>query len=96
MIKKTIVALGAASLVLLGGGLAGAQTAISATTTSNPQGDKLASSYASFAGSPANAQSLVNGLRTGSSITLGPSVTGPNANAPAASLPNGAGNSPKS
>jgi hypothetical protein len=59
LIKKTIVALGAASLVLLGGGLAGAQTATTATatatttttTTSNPQGDKLAASYASFAGS---------------------------------------------
>ena len=85
LIKKTIVALGAASFVLLAGGLVGAQTATgtatTTTTTTNTAGDKLASSFSSFAGSDKNAQSLVNGLRTSSTITL-ESTTG----APSASL----------
>ena len=79
LIKKTLVALGAASAVLLSGGLVAAQTAAGTATTTastNPEGAKLASSYASFAGSQTNAQSLVNGLRTGSSITLGSSEIG--------------------
>lgn len=90
LIKKTIIALGAASVVLLGSGLVGAQTATGTATTTastNPEGAKLASSYSSFAGSQTNAESLVNGLRMGStSITLGPSPTGPNSTAPAASF----------
>ncbi|WP_309678765.1 hypothetical protein [Polaromonas sp.] len=89
LLKKTLVAFGTAGLVLLGGGPAGAQAATTATTpssTSNPQGDRLTARYSGFAGSQANAQSLVSGLRTGSSITLAPSATGPNAGAPAASF----------
>ena len=88
--KKTIAALAAASAVLLfGSGLALAQTAndgTASTTITSPEGARMASSYSSFAGSLENAQSLVNGLRTGNSITLGPSLTGPNATAPSASL----------
>src|SRR3990167_10073279 len=84
-IKKTIIALGVASAVLLSGAPLWAQTATSTTTTtSNTAGDKLASTYSSFAGSPANAQALVSGLRTSSDITLSASPTGPNPNAPSA------------
>jgi hypothetical protein len=79
-ISKTLVALAASSTVLLCGGSAFAQT------SSNPEGARLASSYSAFAGSPENARAMVDGLRTGTTITLGPSLTGPNATAPAASL----------
>jgi hypothetical protein len=79
-ISKTLVALAASSTIVLCGGSAFAQT------TSNPEGARLAASYSAFAGSPENARSMVNGLRTGTAITLGPSLTGPNATAPAASL----------
>ena len=88
--KKTISALATASAVLLfGSELVLAQTAkdgTASTTSTSPEGARLASSYSFFAGSLENAQSLVNGLRTGNSITLGPSLTGPNATAPSASL----------
>jgi len=78
---KTLASLAAGSAVLLCGGLAQAQQ-----TSSNAEGARLAASYSSFAGSPENARSMVEGLRTGTSITLGPSLTGPNATAPSASL----------
>ncbi|MFZ2296164.1 MAG: hypothetical protein WAW46_14150, partial [Polaromonas sp.] len=68
MIKKTIVALGVASVVLLGGGLVSAQVATGSTATTasaNKEGARLASSYSSFAGSQINADSLVSGLSTG-------------------------------
>jgi len=77
---KTLVSLAAGAAVLLCGGLAQAQT------TGNTEGAKLAASYSAFAGSPENARSMVEGLRTGTQITLGPSLTGPNATAPSASL----------
>lgn len=80
-IPKTLIAAAASSAALLCGSLAQAQTA-----TSNPEGARLAASYSAFAGSPENARSMVEGLRTGTPITLGPSLTGPNATAPAASL----------
>lgn len=79
-LSKTLVALAASSAILLCGGPAFAQT------TPNPEGARLAANYSAFAGSPENARSMVNGLRTGTAITLGPSLTGPNATAPAASL----------
>ena len=79
-ISKTLVALAVSSAVMLCGGPAFAQT------TPNPEGARLAANYSAFAGSPENARSMVNGLRTGTAITLGPSLTGPNATAPAASL----------
>lgn len=44
-------------------------TAPSPATASKPT-EKLVSSFSDFSGSPANAASLVNGLRTGSAITL--------------------------
>lgn len=78
--RKTLISLAAGSAVLLCGGLAPAQT------TGNPEGAKLAANYSAFAGSPENARSMVEGLRTGTQITLGPSLTGPNTTAPSASL----------
>jgi len=78
--RRTLVSLAAGSAVLLCGGLAQAQT------TSNTEGARLAANYSAFAGSPENARSMVEGLRTGTNITLGPSLTGPNATAPSASL----------
>ena len=89
-LPKTLIAVAAGSAALLCGGLLQAQTAAKAgatsTAASNTEGARLASSYSAFAGSPENARALVDGLRTGTSITLGPSLTGPNATAPAASL----------
>lgn len=84
LIKKTVVALGAASLVLLAGGLASAQTttgttSATTTTSTNKEGARLASSYSSLAGSPENANSLVSGLRTSSTISLSASPTNPTA-----------------
>ena len=97
LIKKTIVALGAASFVLLAGGLVGAQTATgtattSTSTTTNKEGDRLASSYSSLAGSPENAISLVNGLRTSSVIELSASPTAPSASVSPATGKMGWGN----
>lgn len=83
LIKQTITIVATATAMLLAGGLAlAAQT----TATGNPEGARLASRYSAFAGSPQNAESLVEGLRTGTPISLSPSPTGPNATAPAASL----------
>src|SRR5215469_11603562 len=50
------------------------------TTTAGREGDKLADSYATFAGSETNAQALVNGLRDGKTVTL---VTPATATSPA-------------
>ncbi|MHB1200147.1 MAG: hypothetical protein ACYCZ6_11430 [Polaromonas sp.] len=80
LIKKTLVALGVAGTVLFSG------TSIWAQAATSTAGDKLASTYSSFAGSPVNAQALVSGLRTSSAITLSASPTGPNPNAPSATV----------
>ena len=48
-----------------------------APTTASQPTDKLVSSFSGFTGSPENAASLVNGLRTGAAITLsGPTGSG--------------------
>lgn len=47
------------------------------SATSNTEAGKLATTYSSFAGSDANAQALVNGLRDGTSITLNTTTTNP-------------------
>jgi hypothetical protein len=64
-----------------GGGLAAAQTTASTTqaAAATAPKDKLVSSFSGFAGSEENAASLVNGLRSGSPVTLsnaGPGGTG--------------------
>lgn len=73
-----------AGLALIGAaGLAAAQTPPPPETTPPPPAtaatptSKLVSSFSSFAGSEENAASLVNGLRTGSAITLTGTSTGP-------------------
>jgi hypothetical protein len=89
MIKKTMIAIAAAGTLLLTTGFAQAQTVTAGTTISksaNPEGARIAASFSGFAGSPENAESMVQGLRTGTSITLGPSATGPNSTAPSAGL----------
>ena len=83
LIKKTVTALVAASAIWLGGGVL---LAHAATEPSTSAAGKLTSSYTTFAGSTENAQSLVNGLRTGSQITLRADPLGPYAAEPAASL----------
>lgn len=45
------------------------------TTTTNTESGKLASTYTTFAGSGANADALVEGLRNGTSITLETATT---------------------
>ena len=49
------------------------------TTTTRTESSKLASTYATFAGSDANADALVQGLRNGTSITLITTTTTKNA-----------------
>jgi hypothetical protein len=88
-IKQTITIVATATAMLLAGGLALATQTTGAGVTAaagNPEGARLASRYSTFAGSPQNAESLVEGLRTGTPISLSPSPTGPNTTAPAASL----------
>ena len=79
-ISTTITAVLAASALLLG------STTQAATATLTSPAGKLTANYAGFAGSTENAQSLVDGLRTGSLITLQPDPLGPYAAEPAASL----------
>lgn len=88
LIKKTLISLATASAVLLGGGLVFSHTAMGATATTSQQTSdtKLVASYSVLAGSPDNAESLVNGLRTGTVITLVANPTGPNPTAPSANL----------
>jgi len=61
------------------------------TSTATVPADKLVSSYTGMAGTRENAASLVNGLRTGSDITLMPSNPNPN---PDGSMPASATFSP--
>ena len=74
------------TLAALGAGLlaAFAATAFAAssgtTTTTNTVSTKLASTYATFAGSNTNADALVQGLRNGSPVTLETTTTVKNAN----------------
>ena len=88
MIKKTMLAIATASTLLLATGFAQATVGISTTAAPNTNREdaRLASRFSEFAGSPENAQSMVQGLRTGTSITLNPSATGPNSTAPLAGL----------
>ncbi|MBL8480829.1 MAG: hypothetical protein JNJ60_01430 [Rhodocyclaceae bacterium] len=75
MYRLTLLSLPAASLLCLAlaGAPARAETTAGGTpapaTASVPQ-NKLVASYGEFAGSPDNAASLVQGLRTGTAITL--------------------------
>lgn len=78
--KRTIIIgfLAVSSAYLLAGAAAAdtvAQTSASAQT-SVPARQNLISSFSEFAGSEENAASLVNGLRSGSLVTLAPATTG--------------------
>jgi hypothetical protein len=92
LIKKSLTIAATATAMYLGSGLViaaqttGTTDAGMSTAAGNPEGARLASRYSAFAGSPQNAESLVEGLRTGTPISLSPSPTGPNATAPGASL----------
>ena len=76
-IKKPVLALITMSVLMAFAGTpvfaAGSTTGVPATTTTSTTSKPattLASNYSTFAGSDANATALVNGLRTGESITL--------------------------
>ena len=76
-IKKPVLALITMSVLMAFAGTpvfaADSTTGVPATTTSSTTSKPattLASNYSTFAGSDANATALVNGLRTGTSITL--------------------------
>lgn len=87
--KQTIVIgfLAVSSAYLLAGAAA-ADTAMGTsastqTSTSGPPRQALISSFSGFAGSEENAASLVNGLRSGSLVTLVPAPTGSSSGADA-------------
>ena len=65
---------------LLAAFAATAFAASGSTTTTNTESTRLASTYATFAGSNANADALVQGLSNGTSITLETTTTVKNAN----------------
>lgn len=80
--KRTIVVgfLAVSSAYLLAGAAA-ADTSVTTSTstqtsTSGPPRQALISNFSEFAGSEENAASLVNGLRSGSLVTLAPAPTG--------------------
>lgn len=82
--KRTIV-IGflAVSSAYLQAGTAAADTLVrtstsTQTSTSGPPRQALISGFSEFAGSEENAASLVNGLRSGSLVTLAPAPTGSN------------------
>lgn len=66
------LALGLAMPLMSGAQTAGTATGSTPTTnrTTTTANDRLAASYAQWAGSASNAQSLVNGLRTGGTVNL--------------------------
>ena len=88
MFKKTLITFAVFSNVWVTAGIAQSQPTLgaTATTSTNAQDAKMAAGFAEFAGSTENAQSKVNGLRTGTSITLEPSETGPNSTARSGNL----------
>ena len=96
--KKLLIALTAAGLTCLTAthGLAKPAVAGAATTSSTSSSgvtdDALVSRYTKLAGSPANAQSLVTGLRTGSIVTLADTGGAPAVSFTPATLKMGFGN----
>lgn len=58
------------------GSTSGATTASTSSTSTSTSSTKLTASYATWAGSSANAQSLVTGLTSGTTVTLNASSTG--------------------
>lgn len=96
--KKLLIALAAAGLTCLTAthGLAKPAVAGAATTSSTSSSgvtdDALVSRYTKLAGSPANAQSLVTGLRTGSIVTLADTGGAPAVSFTPATLKMGFGN----
>ncbi|MCE5233708.1 MAG: hypothetical protein ABFC67_12260 [Mizugakiibacter sp.] len=78
-VQRPVLSLLCASLLaVFAGTQAWASDAPDASTaTRSTAADKLATTYAAFAGSDSNAEALVNGLRDGASVTLDTSVTNP-------------------
>lgn len=78
--KKLFIALAAAGLASL---TASQGWAVTTTTSTSPvasktvASDELVTRYSKLAGSTANSQSLVTGLRNGTLVTLAPSATAP-------------------
>ena len=52
-------------------------TDVQTSTTAGPESTRLSTEFSTFAGSDANSQALVNGLRDGTAITLDETVTNP-------------------
>lgn len=77
--QRLIVALTCA-LALSAAGTAAIARTNSDPSQTNAETTRLATQYSAFAGSDANADALVNGLRTGASITLETNVVTKNAN----------------
>lgn len=77
MQRPTLALLCAAVLSTFG--VAALAQTTSTSTTTNTESTRLASRYATFAGSDTNADALVNGLRNGTSITLDTTTTTQNA-----------------
>ncbi|BFI94592.1 MAG: hypothetical protein RSP_01020 [Rhodanobacter sp.] len=73
----TLALLSASVVAALAAAPALAQTA-GTTTTASHESTRLSTEFTAFAGSDTNAQSLVNGLRNGSSVTLTETVAGTN------------------
>lgn len=78
--QRPMLTLLCASLLAAFGGQALAATDTRPATTTNTEATKLATRYSDFAGSDANAQALVDGLRNGESVTLNTTSTVNNAN----------------
>ncbi len=79
MKRSIVIGFLAVSSVYLFTGTATADTVVqtsSSTQTSIPVRQNLISSFSEFAGSEENSASLVNGLRSGSLVTLAPTTTG--------------------
>lgn len=90
MRRSIVIGFLAVSSVYLFAGAAVADTAVQTSTsaqTSVPVRQNLISSFSEFAGSEENSASLVNGLRSGSLVTLAPATTGGSAEAGISFLP---------
>ena len=93
-LKQTILAVAVGSAMAVLGVPAFSQTAPSGavvvttttTTSTNTSTSRLATTYSTFAGSPANAETLVTGLRNDTTITLVASPDTANPTAPSATF----------
>src|SRR6185312_16307633 len=73
-----LLAAGIATALAAVPALAQTSTTTVSTTTTSHESTRLTTEFTPFAGSDANAQALVNGLRSGSAVTLTETVAGTN------------------